>query len=282
MELLQFKYFCDAANTENFSVTAKKFNVPPSAVSQSIRRLESEIGASLFTRQSNKVALNARGAKFYKRIYAVLREIDVAVSEAGSNTYSETINICVNAHRASVKRALAKFQKLYPGVDIHIQNFHDPSSESFDFIIASDEIRQKGFKKERIVSENIAVAINKSNPFALRDDFDVSMLKTEPFIILQRPSSMYDLTHKVCAKFGFKPHIAIQTDDPSYIPEFLQLGLGVCIVAERSAINWHYNESVLIKPIAGYTRDTYVYISKKNTPQCAEKLVNTLIEEFKD
>ncbi len=48
MEVLQLRYFCDSARTQNFSLTAKKFMVPPSAVSQSIRRLEKELGFVLF------------------------------------------------------------------------------------------------------------------------------------------------------------------------------------------------------------------------------------------
>ena len=121
MELLQFRYFCDAAITENFSVTAKRFDVPPSAVSQSIRRLEDEIGAKLFTRQKNSLSLNKNGEKFYKRISEALKEIDKAVSDVKEIEEIRTISICINAHRALVSRALAKFQKLYPKVDIRIK-----------------------------------------------------------------------------------------------------------------------------------------------------------------
>ena len=55
MELLQLTYFCDAAATQNFSQTAKRFNVPPSNISQSIKRLEEELGVPLFTRSATLV-----------------------------------------------------------------------------------------------------------------------------------------------------------------------------------------------------------------------------------
>ena len=281
MDLLQFRYFCDAAITENFSETAKKFVVPPSAVSHSIRRLEREIGVKLFTRQKNSLRLNEKGKVFYNRISAVLEEISVAVNEVQKNATKESIRICVNAHRALVSKALAKFQKLYPNIDLRIVNFHDPNKEDFDFIIASDEINIKSFKKCKIISDELAVAINTSNPIANREDFNVSMLRDEPFIILQKPSSMHDITHLVCRRFGFEPHISIQTDDPSYISEFLRLGLGVCIVAIRSAQQWNYHKSVLLKPIQGCTRDTSVYYSGQNLSEHKEKLLNMLIEEFK-
>ena len=66
MELLQLKYFADAAVTQNFSRTAKSFFVPTSAVSQSIKRLESELGVKLFSRQANKITLNENGAAFFE------------------------------------------------------------------------------------------------------------------------------------------------------------------------------------------------------------------------
>lgn len=281
MELLQFRYFCDAAMTENFSFTAKKFDVPPSAVSQSIRRLEEEMGVKLFTRHKNAVFLNKSGEMFYKRISAALREIEGAVSDVKEFDGIKKIRICVNAHRATVKRALAKFQKLYPEIDISIKNFQNPTEEEFDFIIASDEVQLEHFKRYKIISENLAIAINNSNPLAKADNFSIEMLKNEPFIILQKPSSMHDLAYKICAKHGFVPHIAIQTDDPSYIPEFLRLGLGVCIVAKRSAEQWSYHESVLLKEIEGCTRDTYVYFMDKKMSPCEENMLNLLIEEFK-
>ena len=40
MELLQLKYFCDAAKEENLSKTARKFHVPTSNISNAIKRLE--------------------------------------------------------------------------------------------------------------------------------------------------------------------------------------------------------------------------------------------------
>ncbi len=281
MELLQFKYFCDAAVTENFSVTAKKYGVPPSAVSHSIRRLENEIGVKLFTRQKNTVYLNEKGKIFYTRISSALAEIKNATKEVQKNTSYESIRLCVNAHRALVTKALAKFQKLYPDIDMQIVNFRNPHEEEFDFIIASDEVNIESLDKYKIISDELAVAINESNPIANDKNFSVAMLRDEPFIILQKPSSMHDITHSVCKSFGFEPHISIQTDDPSYISEFLRLGLGVCIVAMRSAQQWNYHESVLLKKIDGCTRNTYVYFSGKKMSPYKEKLLDMLIAEFK-
>ena len=66
MEILQLKYFCDAVQTQNFSKTAKKFLVPPSNISQTIKRLEKELETPLFERHINRIKVNDAGLYFYK------------------------------------------------------------------------------------------------------------------------------------------------------------------------------------------------------------------------
>ena len=73
MELLQLLYFCDAAETQNFSGTARKYNVPTTGISQSIKRLEKELGVLLFDRTSNGISLNKRGKDFYVYIQSLSR-----------------------------------------------------------------------------------------------------------------------------------------------------------------------------------------------------------------
>ena len=78
MELLQLKYFCDAAQTEKFSQTAKNFFVPVSNISQSIKRLEKELGTELFYHKGNRVSLNNDGKQFYSSVSHALALIDNA------------------------------------------------------------------------------------------------------------------------------------------------------------------------------------------------------------
>ena len=64
MELLQLMYFCDAAEEENFSHTAQKYQVPPSNISQSVKRLEAELGVKLFDRSANRIRRQRRRYRY--------------------------------------------------------------------------------------------------------------------------------------------------------------------------------------------------------------------------
>ena len=68
MEILQLKYFCHAAKTQNFSKTAQHFKVPVSNISQTIKRLENELETTLFYRNANSLYLNEQGKTFFSML----------------------------------------------------------------------------------------------------------------------------------------------------------------------------------------------------------------------
>ena len=123
-----------------------------------------------------------------------------------------------------------RFKKQYPHIDIRAKFFSDPTDETFDIIISNKDKRLKNYTATKLLSEGLAIAISRENPLAAREHFDVGMLSNEPFITLNEQSSLYELTRKICADFGFTPHIAVQSDDPFYIRKCVELGLGVALV----------------------------------------------------
>ena len=108
MELLQLKYFCDAATSENFSKTAKKFGVPPSDISQSIRRLERELGVELFVRRPNSIELNDRGREFYESVFRAIKLLNDAAQLVSGNAEHGRIKICINSNRRILMEVVEK------------------------------------------------------------------------------------------------------------------------------------------------------------------------------
>ena len=58
MELLQLKYFLAVAESEHMTNTAKQLHIAQPALSQSIHRLEQELGVSLFERAGRGIRLS--------------------------------------------------------------------------------------------------------------------------------------------------------------------------------------------------------------------------------
>ena len=278
MELLQLIYFCDAAETENFSRTAKKYHVPPSDISQSIKRLEQELSAQLFDRRSNRIALNERGRVFYQKAKQALSLLEDAKTEAADSEETGMIRLSVRTNRRIVMQTVRAFRQTHPGVDVITSHSDHAHSQDFHLVIADDSLAAAGLRREQLLSEDIYLAVSRSDPLAGSRDF--SVFRDAPFISMAPGSSIHAITMEVCGKWGFVPHIAIQSDDPFYIRKCVELGLGVSVIP---SVSWRgqFSENICLRKIDCPPRNTCVYWDdSKYLPASARAFLEMLKEAF--
>ncbi|WP_158090673.1 LysR family transcriptional regulator [Mycobacterium saskatchewanense] len=75
MELRQLEAFVAVATELHFGRAAQKLHMGQPTLSDLVRRLEREVGASLLTRTTRRVALTAAGAELLKRAKVILDEV---------------------------------------------------------------------------------------------------------------------------------------------------------------------------------------------------------------
>ena len=272
MELLQLKYFCNAAETENLSKTAKKYLVPTSNISQSIKRLEKELGCELFEHKSNRILLNDEGKRFYRDVSDALALLDSArmnVSDRDEGMYGDIRLVCMNNRRIATN-AIEAFIREHPQVNFIIHHSFD-SEQDFDVLI-SDICPCEFSKKMLIVDEAICVAMNKEHPLLRKKAFSVADLAQERFITMTTGTSQKKITVNACADAGFVPNIAIQTDDPFYLRKYIEMGLGIAFVPSNS---WRglFTDKVVLKNVENIRRKTYAFLPKR-------KYIKRSVEEF--
>lgn len=82
MELADLETFLVLTEELHFGRTAARVYVTPARVSQRIRVLEKQIGASLFERSSRRVRLTPLGADLRDRLYPLYNDLRAAVQQA--------------------------------------------------------------------------------------------------------------------------------------------------------------------------------------------------------
>ena len=275
MELLQLKKFCHAARTGNFTQTAKAFGVPPSDISQTVRRLEQELGTPLFTRRANAVALNERGTEFARRAQEALALLEDAAAAARDDDRRGAVRLCVNTNRRIVMDTVEAFSRLYPEVDITARVSADPTADTFDLIVSAQDERLASFRREKLLSEQLAVAVSLRSPWA--DAARLADLAEAPFITMNEGSSLYRLTHRLCREAGFAPRVAVQSDDPYYVRKCVELGLGAAVVP---LFSWQgqFAGGIALHPL-DCRRDTYLYTAPdRYLPRCARSFARMLAQ----
>lgn len=266
MEFLQLYYFYESAKSESFASTAKKYMVPTSSVSASVKRLEKELGTSLFDRTSNHIKLNEKGYTFLKTLDEVFDKINSTVSSiteiAGQNT---TISILIKARRKWITELIIQYKALFPHVNFQIS--HDAlisNFEAFDVIIDEQTEQYSGKESFLLSVEQICVKTSKNNPL-VKQLLTFQQLKNQPFIVSQRGSRMWHLLDKAAKRSGFVPIVSIESNDRQCIIRYVESGMGLFLGSRRALLD-ESEKNITALNISDFneTQSIYVYHTPMN------------------
>ena len=76
MELQQLQYFLVAAKYEHITKAANSLHIAQPALSQSIKRLEAELGVKLFDRKKGGITLSASGKLLVEELKPIMKSLD--------------------------------------------------------------------------------------------------------------------------------------------------------------------------------------------------------------
>ena len=126
MELLQLRYFYESAKSQNFTETAKKYLVPVSAVSSSIKRLEKELGCQLFDRRANRIYLNNNGKLLQQSLCVVFHELDDTIVKISCHDQdSREIKLLVRGMRRNITNYITEYKTIHPDASFKIAFEHE-------------------------------------------------------------------------------------------------------------------------------------------------------------
>lgn len=236
MEFLQLKYFYESAKNENFSQTAKKFQVPATSVSASIKRLENELNCKLFDRNKNKITLNENGKVFYKTVSDVLFKLDKTVNDfACSENDTRQIKLLVRGMRRNVTSLISKFNEHYPHITFKIVfDFGQNNSDDFDIIIDEEKEIYNTYSSFPLFTTALKLKCALTSPLK-GVKMTLAQLKDQQFIVMDLEGNMYRILKKACTKAGFVPEIIAVCNDIECYENLISTGMGIGIGRENSA-----------------------------------------------
>ena len=116
MERQQLRYFDEVARTQHVTNSAKKLNVAQPALTQSIRRLERELGVTLFERVGRNVRLTACGEALQKRIAPLLAALDELPEELAvvAGQQRAAVHLAIESASGLAVDAIAAYRSAHP------------------------------------------------------------------------------------------------------------------------------------------------------------------------
>ncbi|HEY5583430.1 MAG TPA: LysR family transcriptional regulator [Ruminiclostridium sp.] len=244
-ELYKTFYYC--AQNKSFSIAAKKLFISQSAVSQSIKGLEKQLGVTLFFRKSRNIQLTSEGDllfsyvsqafNFLKTAEAKLQEIEGL--RAGEIRIGVSDSICKYFIMSHIK----KFGEMYPNVTIKVINRTTPQllevlkNGLVDMTISTLPVNQEIFSSIPFIKVNdIFVA---SQRFSQLQDKKISLdeLNQHPLVMLASYSSTRKSIDAFFNSHGLTCSPEIELESLDLLVEFAIIGTGIAYVLKESALD---------------------------------------------
>lgn len=260
MELLQLRYFLTVAKMLNISRAAEYHMIPQPAMSQTISRLEKELGAPLFDRYKNKLTLTRKGELFLRSVSASISELDLAVESVHTEEgpMQGELTLLVLNHRNTMVDCIIDFRKLYKDVSFRI--FHARNDfEDYDLCISCTPPNEAFHNGKCLITEKLQLLVAASHPLAAKDSVCFAELKNESFALLNKNNSLWEHTIHQCHLHGFAPKVSMVCEDLHCMIKYVAAGLAVSLGPVMSWQGVKDDSVVFIPTVPDEFRPTYVF-----------------------
>lgn len=239
-----YHVFCEVAREKSLSAAAKKLYVSQSAVSQSIKQIESALGAKLFDRKSRGVELTAEGKLLFEYADSAYTMLENAMEKFSDMQKLKFGNIKIGASDTVcaliLTNVLKEFHTKYPDIKIQLINHTTGQLLSelrlgeIDMAFVTLPIEQtSGLKIQKITDINDCFVVSGKYSAIARRTVKLCELENYPVLMLDKKSSSRLYLDEFLRQKGIviKPCVELASID--LLTRFAEIGIGVSAVIEQ-------------------------------------------------
>ncbi len=239
VDLELYKVFYVVAKNKHMTRASEELHISQPAISQSIKKLEDQLGGTLFLRSNKGMELTEEGKMFYEYVKGALELIGHAENEFTSFKDLSKGEIKVGCSTTLTKLilmdALENFHKDYPNININIVNgltsnlINDLKLGKLDFVI----FNESNVKENNLYLEKIK---ELKQGFVYNPDYYTDNVKTFsdlnklPLILQNGESNSRKLLDYIALQKHVKLIPRMEVVSQELISEFANIGLGVGFV----------------------------------------------------
>lgn len=253
MEMRLFEYAIEVARQRSFTKAAANLHIAQPSLSQQIAKLEDELGVRLFYRGPKGTSLTPEGMLFLKRAEQIVQLKEDLKREMFERTVGMGHTLTIGATPITVRHLLPslleQYQLRYPNVRIDLIEestgalHHLTAQGSVDIAILSLPVEDACIATRPMFTEPIYAALPTECKPWMSDRLaffvekrvpriSLAELADCPFILLKKEYKLRYSMLELCAKAGFQPRIAYETNNIETAQAFAAYGLGVTLIPD--------------------------------------------------
>ena len=236
VDLELYRVFYAVAKHKHMTKASEELHISQPAISQSIKKLEDQLGGTLFLRSNKGMGLTEEGKMFYEYVKGALELINNAENEFTSFKDLSKGEVKIGCSTTLTKlvliNALKDFHLDYPNININITNdltsnlINDLKLGKLDFVIFNESnIKETNLNLEKIKELKQGFIYNPE----LYDDNinNFEDLNNVPLILQKEESNSRKLLDYIALQNNVKLIPKMEVVSQELITEFTNIGLGI-------------------------------------------------------
>jgi DNA-binding transcriptional LysR family regulator len=277
LNLSEMHVFAVAAETENFSETARRLHLSQPAVSQQIRSLERYLGVQLFRRSGRSVTLTDAGQIMLPRARELLdlaQRIEGTMRSLEEQVVGHLVVGCTTtAGKYVLPFASAAFGKYHPGVRVTITMCNYTSivepllAQEVHLGVSNTKVVHRDMECRPFFTDHVVLVVPADHPFAHRSSVQPAELLDQPFILREESSSTQHIVRERLAEHGIamdQLDVVMVVGNTEAIEIAVEHGLGIAFISRLAARHGIELDRIVEIPIEGLSLERPLYLVRNS------------------
>ncbi len=244
MKLQQLRYICEVARHNlNLSNAAEALFTSQPGISKQVRSLEEELGVDIFVRHGKRVvAVTEPGKVILEIALRVLKDVEnlKQVSEEFTEKDNGRLTIATTHTQAryALPQVIHRFTKRYPDVRLSLRQGSPTqiselvTSGEADIAIATEAIEHyEDLVMLPVYKWNRCVLVPPGHPLLKLKKLTLEAIAAFPIITYDFAFTGRSRINQAFTDKGLKPNVVLTAIDADVIKTYVELGMGIGIVA---------------------------------------------------
>lgn len=243
MDLRKMYYFAAIVKYQSFSRAANALHISQPSLSNAIKALEREIGASLIERTTKQFQLTELGEQFFERSIRLIAQFEVMETEMKEFAKGEQIEIRLGMIESAnywFSQVMIAYQKQYPYNKITLIDtlYNQTVREALlrlnvHGVITNQHIVDHEINSELLYNEPYVILTKKDHPFATKEVIKLADFGEETLIIGMPEFQTSAQILKAFEQENIMPHIQYKIERFEMIKILVEEGLGIAILPQH-------------------------------------------------
>jgi LysR family transcriptional regulator, low CO2-responsive transcriptional regulator len=241
MDTHSLRIFCAVAESGSLVVAAGKVHLTSSAISHSLKSLETDLGCRLFERVGKRMVLNQAGEQLLAQIRDPLSALDAAAEAIKRlGKWGQTrlrLGVSAAACQHILPKVIRELKKNENAIELRIQSGDTPHSlellraNKIDLGFGITPETATDLELRPVFRDELMFVFSSSHPWSDRRVITREEIRAQQFITYQRSSVTAELIDDHFRQLDIAPNATMEVDSIGAITELLKLNLGVSILA---------------------------------------------------